>query len=60
MKCFRGITDDELDAMVDSFRFEQCIPHEGLAAVLSDGARMEPQGGALTSGRAGQPDRDRS
>jgi len=37
--CFEGLTDDDLDRLADSFRFDQCMPQEALAETLSAAAR---------------------
>ena len=33
---FRGMGEDEIDAMMRSFRFENCVKREGLAGILSE------------------------
>ena len=36
---FRGLTGDDLDALADSFRFDQCSPKPGLSEALGAAAR---------------------
>ena len=33
---FRGMGEDEIDAMMRSFRFENCVKREALAGILSE------------------------